>query len=199
MARLLLCIAATETAHGMASTRPAVDVRPTTKLEGTIVSERYDYDTLTGKPKGAALGIARKLSMSYSFVRHAEPVETAGETSRQSTRRDVSSQRKREAKQAPHATADLALDNGLRERRSLVPHGKLAAKPSKGIGMAHFMRDVVRQGKRRHWRSVRKLNPGRENAAKLLAIATDTNTLKAVAPLLRNYVKLVRKDDRNLL
>jgi hypothetical protein len=154
---------------------------------------RYDYDSLTGKPKGAALGIARKLSMSYSFVRQVSPIETAGESPRQSIRRDKASKRARHAKQLPHATSDLAMDRGLRERRNLVPHGKLAAKPMRGIGMAHFMRDVVRQGKRRHWRSVRKLNVGRENAAKLLAIATDSGDLKAVAPLLRNYVKLVKK------
>jgi hypothetical protein len=175
---------------------------------------RYDYDDLTGKPKGAALGIARKLSMSYSFVRHVEPIAVAGETAKQTMRRDVSSERTRQAKQRPHATSDLSLDGGLRERRALLngitrKHtcqgksackcGKLAAKPSKGIGMAGFMRNVVRQGKRRHWRTVRQLNTGRENAAKLLAIATDSGDVKAVAPLLRNYVRIVRKDDRNLL
>lgn len=173
----------------------------------------YDYDALAGTPSKADLAVTRRISMRYDFVRHADPVEVAGETNRQTVVRDVNSQRKREARQKPHATSDLSMDSGLRERRTLLngitrKHkcggkaackcGKLAAKPSKGIGMAGFMRDVVRQGKRRHWRSVRVLN-NHNRAGALLAVAVATDTVSAMAPLLRNHVRVIKAKDRGLL
>lgn len=179
------------------------------------MSDRYDYDTLTGKSKSVALGIARKASTSYSFVRQPPETEFAGETERMSARRDAASQRKREAKQAPHATSDLSMDGGLRERRSLLngitqKHrcqgstsckcGKLAAQPVRGLGMKHFMRDVVAQGRRRHWKSVRQVNAHNRAGALLATVNSgDLATLKAVAPLLRNHVKVIRKDERGLI
>jgi hypothetical protein len=176
---------------------------------------RYSYpiDDLTGTPSKSDLAITRKHSMRYDFVRHAEKAEIAGETPRMTAVRDVSSQRKREARQRPHSTSDLANDNGLRERRALLngitrKHscagkavckcGKLAAKPSKGIGMAGFMRNVVRQGKRRYHRVSRALN-SHNRAGALLASITDNASLKACAPLLRNHVRIVKAKDRGLV
>lgn len=173
----------------------------------------YDYDALAGTPSKAELAVTRKISMRYDFVRHAEKAEIAGETKQMAAVRDTNSQRKREARQLPHSTFDLAMDSGLRERRSLISGitrkhkcqgkasckcGKLAAKPTNGLGMASFMRDVVRQGKRRYHKSVRVLN-NHNRAGALLAVAVATDTVREMAPLLRNHVRVIKAKDRGLL
>ena len=178
------------------------------------MSDRYDIDTLTGSPSKSDLAITRKISMRYDFVRHAEPKVIAGETERMSQVRDINSQRKREARQLPHSTFDLAMDNGLRERRALLngitrKHscdgkdacrcGKLAAQPSRGLGMKTFMRDVVRQGKRRYHRVTRSLNSHNRAGALLASVTGDAVSLKAVAPMLRNHVRVIKAKDRGLL
>lgn len=177
------------------------------------MSQRYDIDSLTGSPSKADLAVTRKISMRYDFVRHAEKVEIAGETQRMSARRDTASQRKREAKQRPHSTFDLAMDNGLRERRSLLngitrKHrcqgkavckcGKLAAQPTRGLGMKTFMRDVVWQGKRRHFASKRQLN-SHNRAGSLLALGIATGNISAIAKLVANHVRVIKAKDRGLL
>lgn len=178
------------------------------------MSERYDINTLTGSPSKSDLAITRKISMRYDFVRHAEKAETAGETALQSAVRDRLSQRKREARQLPHSTFDLAMDNGLRERRALLngitrKHscqgktackcGKLAAQPSHGLGMKTFMRDVVRQGKRKYHRVTRSLNSHNRAGSLLASVSGDAVSLKAVAPMLRNHVRVIKAKDRGLL
>lgn len=177
------------------------------------MSHNYDYDSLNGKQSKGNIAVARKISMRYDFVRHADPPEHAGETPRQVAVRDKASQAKREARAIPHSTFDLSLDNGLRERRSLLngitrKHhcagkavckcGKLAAKPSNGLGMASFMRDVVRQGKRKYHRVSRSLN-SHNRAGSLLAVAIATDTVKDCAPLLRNHIRVIKAKDRGLI
>lgn len=173
----------------------------------------YDIDTLTGSPSKAELAVTRKISMRYDFVRHSDKAPIAGETERMCAVRDTNSQRKREARQLPHSTFDLAMDGGLREKRSLLngitrKHrcqgknackcGKLQAKPSHGLGMKTFMRDVVAQGKRRYHKVQRSLN-SHNRAGLLLAIATATGTVSDMAPLLKNHVRLIKAKDRGLL
>jgi hypothetical protein len=177
------------------------------------MSTRYDIDSLTGSPSKSDLAITRKISMRYDFVRHAEKAEIAGETPQMSAMRDKASQRKREARQLPHSTFDLAMDNGLRERRALLngitrKHscqgksacrcGKLAAQPRHGLGMKTFMRDVVRQGKRRYHRVNRSLN-SHNRAGTLLAVAVASGCVKECAPMLRNHVRVIKAKDRGLI
>lgn len=179
---------------------------------------RYSYpiDDLTGTPSKKDLAIVRKHSMSYAFVFENPPEEHCLDLTPGSSlekRDDTIATRKRQAKLAPHATSDLGLDNGLRERRALLngitrTHrcqgkdkcrcGKLAAKPAIGIGMKHFMRDVVAQGKRRRFASVPKLN-AHNRAGALLAVGIAANSVAAVAPLVRNHVRVIKAKDRGLL
>lgn len=177
---------------------------------------QYDYDDLTGTPSKAELAVVRKHSMRYGFVFEHPPTEHCLDLTPGSSlekRDDTIATRKRQAKLAPHSTSDLSLDSGLRERRALLngitrKHkcqgkdrckcGKLAAKPPRGIGMKHFMRDVVAQGKRRRFASVRKLN-AHNRAGALLAIGIAANSVAAVAPLVRNHVRIVKAKDRGLI
>lgn len=176
----------------------------------------YPFDDLTGTPSKAELAVVRKHSMRYGFVFENPPNDHCLDLTPGSAlekRDDTNATRKRHAKLAPHATSDLSNDSGLRERRALLngitrKHrcqgkdrcrcGKLAAKPPRGIGMKHFMRDVVAQGKRRHFASVRKLN-AHNRAGALLAIGYAAGSVAAVAPLVRNHVRLIKAKDRGLL
>ena len=173
----------------------------------------YDLDSLNGSPSKADLAITRKRSMDYSFMFERDKPEHAGETPLQTAVRDKSSQRKREAKQLSHSTFDLSMDNGLRERRSLLngitrKHrcqgktackcGKLAAQPVHGLGMKTFMRDVVAQGKRKYHRVNRVLN-SHNRAGSLLAIGIANDSVAAVAPLVRNHIRVIKAKDRGLV
>lgn len=174
-----------------------------------------DLSRLCGEPSKAQLAILRKHDMQFDFVRHAvrEPDSEIRHQMAKPKDRGLTTDKRMIAKRAsarmPHATSDLRYDRDLRERHALLSitrrHkcqnsdtcrcGKLAAKPVHGLGMKHFMRDIVRQGQKRYHPSVRKLHVGRENAAILLrSVMRDCpESLHNIAPLMRNFVRVVKR------
>ena len=103
-----------------------------------------DYARLAGAPSRAQLGIARKLSTQYSFVRKAVPAEKRLEDSEPKPRG------------IPHATLDLQLDRALRQRNRLGSRAKIGvASPTTGLGMRSFLRRANAAGRRIHVRAKR--------------------------------------------
>lgn len=161
----------------------------------------YDFDALNGKPSRAELGIVRKHSSDYSFVRNVRPVlsaqdklwlhkqtlETPEQVKAYLDKRQAATRYRRES-------LDSKFDDGLRESKRVTKRGLALPSSRDGLGMAGMMRRVSQCARQA------ELPRGRDQALvrrdKLAAMYTAGVRLPGLMREMRTIVRVVKAKDR---